>query len=288
MAQPAPITPQAEVRLLLYPGCQMAILHGVTDLLQFASGFSERRKGPTMRVSHWSMDAAGTIARSYNTHSAKEGHPNVVIAPERKRQVDQIARAVSYEDMAAFRRLFRRLVGLSPGDHRRRFGSVQGGTSRRWRRTKVSPADLLLHIRTEIRFETGLASERLNSFISSQSFLVIAYASSMASSNARWEQVFTILIPPFLALLGLALSVLAWPGIIASQAVIERWREKERDLLGGHPDLLERTLVADDAGRADIDRRRLEGALFARRAPLVFVVAWCWLAALPIWLHRSA
>jgi transcriptional regulator GlxA family with amidase domain len=38
-----------------------------------------------------------------------------------KRPVDQIAWTVGYEDAAAFRRLFRRLIGLSPGDYRRRF-----------------------------------------------------------------------------------------------------------------------------------------------------------------------
>jgi transcriptional regulator GlxA family with amidase domain len=35
--------------------------------------------------------------------------------------VDAIAREVGYEDMASFRRLFRRLAGMSPGDYRRKF-----------------------------------------------------------------------------------------------------------------------------------------------------------------------
>ena len=40
-----------------------------------------------------------------------------------RRPVDQVAWAVGYEDAAAFRRVFGRLVGLSPGDYRRRFGA---------------------------------------------------------------------------------------------------------------------------------------------------------------------
>jgi transcriptional regulator GlxA family with amidase domain len=40
-----------------------------------------------------------------------------------KRTVDQIAWSVGYEDAAAFRRVFGRLVGLTPGDYRRRFGA---------------------------------------------------------------------------------------------------------------------------------------------------------------------
>ena len=38
-----------------------------------------------------------------------------------KRPVDQIAYAVGYEDTSAFRRLFNRIIGLSPGAYRQRF-----------------------------------------------------------------------------------------------------------------------------------------------------------------------
>lgn len=40
-----------------------------------------------------------------------------------RRTVDQIAWSVGYEDAAAFRKLFHRLVGLSPGDYRSRFAA---------------------------------------------------------------------------------------------------------------------------------------------------------------------
>jgi hypothetical protein len=35
--------------------------------------------------------------------------------------VDVVAREVGYEDSASFRRLFRRLAGMTPGDYRRKF-----------------------------------------------------------------------------------------------------------------------------------------------------------------------
>lgn len=38
-----------------------------------------------------------------------------------KRPVDQIAYAIGYEDTSAFRRLFQRIIGLSPGEYRQRF-----------------------------------------------------------------------------------------------------------------------------------------------------------------------
>lgn len=39
------------------------------------------------------------------------------------RGIEQVAWAVGYQDPGAFRKVFQRLVGLSPGDYRRRFGS---------------------------------------------------------------------------------------------------------------------------------------------------------------------
>jgi transcriptional regulator GlxA family with amidase domain len=41
-----------------------------------------------------------------------------------RRSIEQIAWAVGYEDAAAFRKLFHRLVGLSPGDYRHRFAAM--------------------------------------------------------------------------------------------------------------------------------------------------------------------
>ena len=42
-----------------------------------------------------------------------------------KRTVDQIAWSVGYEDAAAFRKLFHRLIGLSPHEYRQRFSAPQ-------------------------------------------------------------------------------------------------------------------------------------------------------------------
>jgi transcriptional regulator GlxA family with amidase domain len=35
--------------------------------------------------------------------------------------INQVALAVGYEDYSAFRRVFQKVVGLSPSDYRRRF-----------------------------------------------------------------------------------------------------------------------------------------------------------------------
>lgn len=148
--------------------------------------------------------------------------------------------------------------------------------------------DLLKFIRSEVRFESGLVGERLSALLSSQSFLVIAYASSMGASNMDWAGPLPARLPPALALLGLVLALMAWPGLRAGHAVLERWRAKERELLTRCPALAPWTLAADEPNGRSVEVRRREGALFAQRAPLVLVLAWAFFAALPFWLRHTA
>ena len=73
--------PIVEVGLLLYPRYHMAMVHGMTDLLQVASSFSVERGGPRLRLTHWSMDSGGAITRSYDTHPGSDRCPDVLVAP---------------------------------------------------------------------------------------------------------------------------------------------------------------------------------------------------------------
>lgn len=72
-----------EIGILLYQGCQSAMVHGMTDMLMTASGFSTGRDGPGLRVSHWSPDETGAFRRSSDTHPAGDGLPDFVIVPGR-------------------------------------------------------------------------------------------------------------------------------------------------------------------------------------------------------------
>ncbi|MEM9635028.1 MAG: GlxA family transcriptional regulator [Pseudomonadota bacterium] len=51
----------AEVGLLIYPDCQLAAVHGLTDLFRIAGEWSRRRveqgSYPAIRVSHWTLNA---------------------------------------------------------------------------------------------------------------------------------------------------------------------------------------------------------------------------------------
>jgi transcriptional regulator GlxA family with amidase domain len=70
-----------EVGLLLYPRYHPAMVHGMTDLLGVASGFSVARGGPPLRLTHWSMDSTGAITRCHDTHPGTGRSPDVLIAP---------------------------------------------------------------------------------------------------------------------------------------------------------------------------------------------------------------
>ena len=139
---------------------------------------------------------------------------------------------------------------------------------------------LLNFYREEIRFESGMLSSRLNAFIASQSFLVIGYSGSMSASIGRWHNAFSLVFPPSLALLGLALALYAWPGIEAAHRVIGEWHAKQDELLARNA-ALARYSLPEPAG-ASAEERLRRGTMFAKHAPKVFAAAWLCFGAMPI------
>ncbi|WP_342659155.1 hypothetical protein NPJ82_15985 (plasmid) [Sphingomonas sp. NY01] len=134
------------------------------------------------------------------------------------------------------------------------------------------------HARTEIRHESQLLIGRLNALLSCQAFLMIAYATSLGSSNGRWSEPFTVTLPPFLALLGFVLAYKAQRGIAAARMTIADWHA-QLDALGD----ASATRHAGEAARGIADRRR-NGDRFAMRTSVIFMGAWTVLALLPVWL----
>jgi transcriptional regulator GlxA family with amidase domain len=76
-------SPSVEVGILLYRGCQMAMVHGITDMLATASDFSVAHGGASLRLSHWAPDEAGIIDRSFDTHEGAAGLPHMILIPGR-------------------------------------------------------------------------------------------------------------------------------------------------------------------------------------------------------------
>lgn len=73
-----------EIGLLLYPGAQLAAVHGLGDLFSVANRMAtgqERQAVPRLRVSHWQADEAGGVRRVFDSLPLDEGAPQVVILP---------------------------------------------------------------------------------------------------------------------------------------------------------------------------------------------------------------
>ncbi len=72
-----------EVGLILYPGCQMAMVHGLTDLLHIAGQHAQAHGGEHIRVSHWRLRESGGFERCHDTHPDEAGSPDYLIVPGR-------------------------------------------------------------------------------------------------------------------------------------------------------------------------------------------------------------
>ncbi|MFF7710212.1 hypothetical protein [Pseudomonas sp. NPDC007930] len=147
-----------------------------------------------------------------------------------------------------------------------------------------SPRARLEFYRREIHFESSLLSNRTNAYLSAQSFLVIAYASSMANVNHSWGLLFTLVVPMLLALLGLVTSMHAWPGIRASYEIIGHWHFKQRQLLASDPAMGraydESPLFSDWENNKQGYRASL---LFSLRTPWIFISFWVLLGSFSLW-----
>lgn len=151
-----------------------------------------------------------------------------------------------------------------------------------------TPKERLDFYRREIHYEMGMLSSRANAYLTAQSFLVIAFASSMANLNPAWGEVFTLVIPALLALLGLVNSLHAWPGIQASSEIIRHWHFKQTQLLRSDPQMGhaydESPLFSEhESDRASFDK----SLMFFRRTPFLFAVFWAVLGLFCVWLQLS-
>lgn len=149
-----------------------------------------------------------------------------------------------------------------------------------------SPFERLQFYRSETQFQSNLISNRTNAYLSSQSFLTIAYASSMSNSNPRWGETFTLIVPVVLALLGIVTSLNAWPGIRAAYEVVEGWHRKQAQLVEEHPELSVYQVEARPPLRfgahASLYRQSM---FFSLRSPWIFLVAWLLLGGVSVVLH---
>lgn len=151
-----------------------------------------------------------------------------------------------------------------------------------------TPKERLDFYRKEIQYETSILSNRTNAYLSAQSFLVIAFASSMANPNPEWGKLFTLVVPPFLTLLGLISSMHAWPGIRAAYEIIDHWHFKQSQLLRSQPAM---GLAYDDSPlfseHESSEKGYRKSLMFSMRTPWLFSVFWFLLGAFSIYAQTA-
>lgn len=127
----------------------------------------------------------------------------------------------------------------------------------------------LAFIRAELRFELGLLHDRVNALVAAEAFLTIAYTAAM-SNGARWGAVFSAVVSPILAVLGLLLALLAWPGVATTVRLVLGWTTSQNELLRREASL---SAITGLPGRSD-DRDQRKSMLFFRTVPGLFALVW--------------
>jgi transcriptional regulator GlxA family with amidase domain len=121
-----------ELGVLIYPGAQMAAVHGLTDLFGVANRIAAEHQTaqlPLLRISHWRVEGDQAPERVYDSQPGPDGALVAVLIPPSiggfsKGQAPQglIPWTVGYQDPSAFRATFKKITGLAPSDYRTRFG----------------------------------------------------------------------------------------------------------------------------------------------------------------------
>jgi hypothetical protein len=135
--------------------------------------------------------------------------------------------------------------------------------------------------RDEVKHEQDVLSSRLSSYITSQSFLVSAYAVAMGNLNPKWGGDFRLAFPGVLCLVGFLLSIRAQPGITDASTVINRWHLRQDQLLEEHADLAFYEMLHG----SKTQRLRSRDQKFALAAGYIFAAAWVVFGVLSIWLY---
>src|SRR5256885_16413110 len=97
----------------------------------------------------------------------------------------------------------------------------------------LDPRFIYQNLREEIRAEHSLIANRLTWYVTSQSFLVTAFAISRGAGFIWFHWFSTLLLP----LIGLISSALIFPSILGACETIKLWHHKQGELFQHHPDL---------------------------------------------------
>ena len=144
-------------------------------------------------------------------------------------------------------------------------------------------ADRLAFIRSELRFELGLLHDRVNALVAAEAFLTIAYTAAMSNGSA-WGPRFSAVVAPILAVLGLLLALLAWPGVATTVGIVMDWTAGQTELLRRDPTLASGVSRPSSSrpGARRGNQAQWRSMLFFRWVPGLFAVVWVALAVVAV------
>jgi hypothetical protein len=144
--------------------------------------------------------------------------------------------------------------------------------------------------RAEIKHELNLLSGRVSAYITSQSFLVTAFALSIGGTKRPSTPFLELAFPVTLAALGIIAALQARPGIMDACEVVRRWLEKERELHAQEPQLesyrIERPVAVNRRGQS-MDVMHERSLAIAMWSPRTFLIAWPVFASIAVALAFS-
>jgi hypothetical protein len=140
--------------------------------------------------------------------------------------------------------------------------------------------------RSEIQHEYTLLYSRVSTYVTSQSFLTIAFASAMNNRGTGTNDIFSLWFPIVLSLIGIITSVTVRGGINGAIQTIALWHIKQDRLFANDVAMDDYYVSMKSSDKRDpIDKKHRRILEFAQIMPYVFLVAWCLFAVLDIYLH---
>jgi hypothetical protein len=135
--------------------------------------------------------------------------------------------------------------------------------------------------REELNHEYGVLSSRLTSYITSQSFLVSAFAVAMNNVGSHWTHEYRLYFPVLLVFVGVSLSARAHPGIKGVCQIIHNWHVRQNKLFETSDELDDWEILRHEQV-ASVNERNL---WFAQTSSWIFGIAWILMGVIAIWAY---
>ena len=138
----------------------------------------------------------------------------------------------------------------------------------------LSDLDKLRFYRDEVKHEFALLAMRSTMLVTCQSFLIVPFGIMNSAASFAWVVVPLCMV----AILGMFVALVLRGPLDAADRTIDKWLQKQRQLLKDRPALqdlaLDRDLIDGAHSDSSHDLEHARSLQFSRRAPWAFVTFW--------------